>query len=36
MRSSEDPSLVNDVDDLGLVYEGLTWAQQPLWARASL
>ena len=24
MGSSEDPSLVNNVDELGLVYEGLT------------
>ena len=24
MRTSEDPSLVNNVDELGLVYSGLT------------
>jgi len=24
MRSSEDPSLVNNVDELGLVYQGLS------------
>jgi len=27
MGSSEDPSLVNNVDDLGLVYEGLRHAE---------
>jgi len=25
MGSSEDPSLVNNVDELGLVYQGLSW-----------
>jgi len=29
MGSSEDPSLVNNVDELGLVYEGLTTPSIP-------